>query len=61
MPQDDFVSDWKKSAMDALGALDTGFLAHTAHSFIRAGWSVSRFPALLTLEASRIYVLPTAE
>src|SRR5438046_10667049 len=61
MPTNYFISDWKKTLMLAVRALDTRLLADASNPLIAAGGCVTRFPGFSALESPRINIVSSAE
>src|SRR5437867_11892661 len=57
MPTNYFISDWKKTLMLAVRALDTRLLADASNPLIAAGGCVTRFPGFSALESPRINIV----
>src|SRR5215471_14142199 len=61
MPTNYFISDWKKTLMLAVRALDTRLLADASNPLVAAGGCVTRFPGFSALEPSRINIVSPAK
>src|SRR5262245_4190685 len=61
MPTNYFISNWKKTLVLAVRALDTRLLADASNPLIAAGGCVTRFPGFSALEPSRINIVSSAK
>jgi len=61
MPTNYFISDWKKTLVLAVRALDMRLLADASNPLIAAGGCVTRFSGFPALEPPRINIVSSTK
>src|SRR2546422_7097746 len=61
MPTNYFISDWKKTLVVAVRALDTRLLTDASNPLIAAGGCVTRFFRFLALQPPRINIVSSTQ